>query len=207
MTGLAIGLVFAGTTPRPAASGPTATLAQPSAGPGSASRPPFGEHVHAPIPSAYAGAHIPARVWTDPKMLARGREIYVEKCASCHGERGDGNAPAGLALPLRPADLTDAKMVAEMPGNYWFWLVSEGGQVEPFKSQGSAMPAWKQDLSVSDRWAVIAYAHTLSEHHGPHTPSEHPEMTHGHSHGGHGHGTSPARPGGAGGSPSAPPTK
>ena len=67
-------------------------------------------------------------------------------------------------------------MVAEMPGNYWVWRVSEGGLVEPFKSKGSAMPAWKTALSPEDRWAVIAYAHTLSGHHGPHDASQHSEL-------------------------------
>jgi Cu/Ag efflux protein CusF len=67
-------------------------------------------------------------------------------------------------------------MVAEMPGSYWLWRVSEGGLVEPFKSKGSAMPAGKGELSLNDRWAVIAYAHTLSGHRGPHVASEHPEL-------------------------------
>src|SRR5262249_13191702 len=74
------------------------------------------------------------------------------------------------------ADVTDAKMVADMAGNYWFWRGSEGGQVQPFKSKGSAMPAWKGELSGKDRWAVIAYMHTLSGHVGPHVGSEHPEL-------------------------------
>jgi Cu/Ag efflux protein CusF len=64
-------------------------------------------------------------------------------------------------------------MVAEMAGNHWVWRVSEGGLVEPFKSKGSVMPAWKGELSMNDRWAVIAYAHTLSGHRGPHVASEH----------------------------------
>src|SRR6266511_3671665 len=38
------------------------------------------------------------------------------------------------------------------------------------------MPAWKGELSQADRWAVIAYAHTLSGHRGPHVASEHPEL-------------------------------
>jgi len=140
-------------------------------------------HMHAPVPAAYANAHIPTRVWTSPKMIAKGKEIFMAKCALCHGERGDGKGPVGINLPLKPADLTDPKMVAAMAGNYWYWRVSEGGTVDPFKSKGSAMPAWKSELSVSDRWAVIAYAHTLSGHAGPHVPSEHPET------GGGGHAT------------------
>lgn len=134
------------------------------------------DHDHPPIPAAYANAHIPTNVWTDPRILAKGKEIFTAKCALCHGEKGDGKGPGSVNLPLKPADLTDAKMVAEMPGNFWVWRVSEGGLVEPFKSKGSMMPAWKGELSMQDRWAVIAYAHTLSGHRGPHVASEHPEL-------------------------------
>jgi mono/diheme cytochrome c family protein len=135
-----------------------------------------GAHIHAPVPPEYRGAHVPAFVWTNARMLARGQEIYAARCAVCHGDAGDGKGPAGVALPLKPPDLRDAKMVGEMAGNYWFWRVSEGGLVEPFKSAGSTMPAWKDDLSVEERWAVIAYQHTYSGHRGPHVTSEHPEL-------------------------------
>jgi mono/diheme cytochrome c family protein len=146
---------------------------------------PKGEqaHVHVRVPKSYANANLPTRVWTDPKMIAKGKELYTAKCARCHGEQGDGAGPDASKLALKPADFTDTKMVAAMAGNYWFWRVSEGGKdVEPFKSQGSKMPSWKDDLSVSDRWAVIAYAHTFSQHAGPHTAREHPEMEAGHAH-------------------------
>lgn len=142
--------------------------AGPAAGPHS--------HDHPPVPAPYANAYLPVHVWTDPASIARGREIYVERCLACHGERGDGQGPVAASLPLRPADVTDARMVAEMTGNYWLWRVSEGGQVEPFRSQGSTMPALKGVLSVQDRWAVIAYMHTLSGHTGRHVASEHPEL-------------------------------
>jgi mono/diheme cytochrome c family protein len=108
-------------------------------------------------------------------MIARGKEIYTTRCAVCHGDAGDGKGPAGLVLPLKPPDLGDKAGVAEMRDNYWFWRVSEGGLVEPFKSKGSAMPPWKGELSVEDRWAVMAYQHTFSGHDGPHVPWEHPE--------------------------------
>jgi hypothetical protein len=67
-------------------------------------------------------------------------------------------------------------MAAEMTEAYWFWRVSEGAAVEPFRSSGSTMPAWKDQLSVEDRWAVVAYQHSLSGHSGPHTAAVHPEM-------------------------------
>jgi mono/diheme cytochrome c family protein len=135
-----------------------------------------GDHEHPAVPTAYASSHVPAHVWTDAKMIAKGKEIFTAKCALCHGEKGDGKGPGSANLPFKPADLTDARMVAEMAGNFWVWRVSEGGLVEPFKSKGSTMPAWKGELSMNDRWAVIAYAHTLSGHRGPHVASEHPEL-------------------------------
>jgi mono/diheme cytochrome c family protein len=134
------------------------------------------DHEHPPVPAAYANAHVPIHVWTDPEMVTKGKEIFTVKCALCHGETGDGRGPGAANLPVKPADLTDARMVAEMPGNYWVWRVAEGGLVEPFRSKGSAMPAWKGELSMNDRWAVIAYAHTLSGHRGPHDAGEHPEL-------------------------------
>jgi mono/diheme cytochrome c family protein len=134
-----------------------------------------GGHAHVPAPLEYADAHAPPGLWTDARMIARGKEIYAAQCAICHGENGDGKGPAGVALPLKPPDLRDRSAIAEMRDNYWFWRVSEGGQVEPFKSRGSAMPPWKDQLAVEDRWAVIAYQHTFSGHQGPHVPWEHPE--------------------------------
>jgi mono/diheme cytochrome c family protein len=134
-----------------------------------------GGHAHVPAPLPYADAHVPISVWTDAKMIARGKEIYSTTCAVCHGDTGDGKGPAGVALPLKPSSFRDKAGVGEMRDNYWFWRVSEGGQVEPFKSKGSAMPPWKGTLSVEDRWAVMAYQHTFSGHDGPHVPWEHPE--------------------------------
>jgi len=135
-----------------------------------------GVHAHASVAVEYKASHVPSAAWTDSRMIARGKEIYTSRCAVCHGDAGDGKGPAGVALPIPPPDLRSQAMTSEMAGNYWFWRVSEGGAVDPFKSMGSAMPAWKNELSVEDRWAVIAYQHAFSGHTGPHVVSEHPEM-------------------------------
>ena len=148
------------------------------------------DHQHADVPRPYAGLHAPPGVWTDPAALALGKRIYHERCAVCHNDNGDGHGSGAHTLPVKPPDLRDAKMVAHMSDSYWFWRVSEGGREQPFRSMGSAMPAWKDVLSVRERWAVIAYQHTLSGHRGPHTATAHPELrdvvpaaSPGHSHG------------------------
>ncbi len=140
------------------------------------------EHIHAAVPAEYASVKAPVHIWTNSAILRRGEAIYTAKCATCHGPHGAGDGPdAATWLGLQAGSFRDRAMVAEMSDAYWFWRVSEGGLVEPYKSKGSVMPAYKDALSVEDRWAVIAYQHAQSEHSGPHTAAEHPEMHEGHA--------------------------
>ncbi|MBI3303275.1 MAG: c-type cytochrome [Deltaproteobacteria bacterium] len=39
-------------------------------------------------------------------LVAWGKDLFVMRCASCHGESGKGDGPAGVALKTPPADLT-----------------------------------------------------------------------------------------------------
>jgi mono/diheme cytochrome c family protein len=39
-------------------------------------------------------------------QLAWGKEIFLTRCASCHGEDGKGDGPAASALKIPPSDLT-----------------------------------------------------------------------------------------------------
>lgn len=103
------------------------------------------------VPAPYAGLSNPL-----PRTRAtveRGAKVYAETCASCHGETGLGDGPAGRALSPPPANLA---WLSRMPMSRWdpfmYWTVAEGGA--PF---GTAMPSFKASLSKEDTWAVIAY--------------------------------------------------
>jgi mono/diheme cytochrome c family protein len=134
------------------------------------------EHIHAPVPPGYVNVTAPLHIWTDPVVLHRGEAIHSTKCAVCHGTQGAGDGPDASWGGPKAGSFLDRAMVAQMTETYWFWRVSEGALVEPYKSKGSVMPAYKDDLSVEDRWAVIAYQHAQSGHAGPHVAAEHPEM-------------------------------
>lgn len=41
-----------------------------------------------------------------PEQQVSGRSLYLDYCASCHGERGKGDGPAAEGLGKAPADLT-----------------------------------------------------------------------------------------------------
>ncbi|NIP23546.1 MAG: cytochrome c [Phycisphaerae bacterium] len=100
--------------------------------------------------------------WTDIESIQRGEAIYNAQCLACHGADGQGTGPVASSLDHMPADLNNN--FHDEPGMgdaYLFWRVSEGGAVEPFKSQNSAMPAFKSVLTESERWDVLAYIHTF----------------------------------------------
>ena len=109
-------------------------------------------------PAEYANAR--STRWSDAAAIARGEQLFQTYCLMCHGADGKGTGPVAKGLPHPPADLTHHFHRAPGDGDaYLFWRVSEGGQVEPFKSSQSTMPAYKTVLSDDQRWDVLAYVH------------------------------------------------
>jgi len=140
-------------------------------------------------PAAYA--NMKSDIWGDAAAAKRGEKLYAVNCSSCHGKDGTGNGPVAKSLPHAPADLTNNFHKAPGDGDaYLFWRVSEGGQVEPFKSMKSSMPSFKTSLSESQRWDVLAYVHSQfhkgflnKKEHKEHKEKAHDEEAeHGHHH-------------------------
>ncbi len=59
------------------------------------------------IPAAGAGAHA-------DEAVIKGRRLYLEYCASCHGLTGEGDGPVARALSTPPANL---RLLADRFGN------------------------------------------------------------------------------------------
>jgi mono/diheme cytochrome c family protein len=109
-------------------------------------------------PAEYTSAR--STRWDDAAAITRGQQLFQTYCVMCHGADGKGTGPIAKALPHPPADLTHHFHRAPGDGDaYLFWRVSEGGQVEPFKSSQSVMPAFKAVLTEDQRWDVLAYVH------------------------------------------------
>lgn len=103
------------------------------------------------IPAPYANAHDPSA--DTPAKLRRGRMLFDTHCTGCHGWTGQGSGPEAFALVPAPADL---EWLARAPKKrsepYLYWAIADGGR--QFESD---MPAFKDRLSKTDMWAVIAY--------------------------------------------------
>ncbi len=90
-------------------------------------------------------------VATTPALLARGQERYNIYCSPCHGRVGDGK---GIVVKrgLMPPPTFHEKRLREIEDGYIFTVISNGIR---------NMPSYKEQIPVSDRWAIVAYFRAL----------------------------------------------
>jgi mono/diheme cytochrome c family protein len=96
--------------------------------------------------------------------LQEGKEIYIERCQTCHGCAGNGLGTYGGTMSVTPADYKQEPF-RSMPDDQFFWHVSEG-------LPGTLMPTWKLSLSDDQRWKVIAYVQQTFSRPVMHDPDE-----------------------------------
>lgn len=106
------------------------------------------------IGEEYAGKSNPLS--GDDGEIRQGQVLYEQHCASCHGESGRGDGPAGKHLSPRPANIARFSKMPMASDAYLLWTISEGGV-----ALGSAMPPMKGVLSEQERWKIIAYLRSL----------------------------------------------
>jgi mono/diheme cytochrome c family protein len=90
----------------------------------------------------------------DAKLLATGRAIFKDKCQRCHGPGGLGDGPDADPDHQEDMDLTNAKRAARNTDGVVFYKVSNG-------RRRPKMPAFKEELTEEQLWAVVAYTQTL----------------------------------------------
>ena len=87
------------------------------------------------------------------KTIAKGKKIYYQVCAVCHGRSGKGNGPNAKTLTKKPADHTSENVQNQSDGAL-YWKISKGND---------PMPSYVQVFSKTQRWQLIAYIRTLKE--------------------------------------------
>ncbi|MEE9231503.1 MAG: c(7)-type cytochrome triheme domain-containing protein [Acidobacteriota bacterium] len=95
-------------------------------------------------------------------ILERGRVVYSEACATCHGEKGDGKGSLAEWLDPRPRDFTAGKFKfrstpgTSIPTDFdLFQIITRG-------IPGTSMLGWSS-LSYEDRWSLVHFIKTFSE--------------------------------------------
>lgn len=85
------------------------------------------------------------------KVLARGRERFNVFCTPCHSHVGDGNGMIVQRGLRRPPSFHIDRLRAAPAGHYFDVMTNGFG----------AMPDYAAQISVEDRWAIIAYIRAL----------------------------------------------
>ena len=96
-----------------------------------------------------------------PEASEKGKQVYENSCAHCHGIEGRGDGSAAENLLPKPRDFTRglykirSTETGELPTDQdLFDIITEG-------MPGSSMPGWETALSANDRWEVVAYIKTF----------------------------------------------
>ncbi len=106
------------------------------------------------LPPEYRTLQVPEDRLAAAESVDRGRELYLDYCALCHGERGDGRGPR-QNLSSHPRDFTDPNWRRRNGPRKVFYVIREG-------VRGTAMPAWPV-LDADETWDVVAYLLSVAE--------------------------------------------
>ncbi len=96
-----------------------------------------------------------APVKETPEILEAGKKLFGGTCVTCHGEKGDGNTPAGKALNPKPRNFLVDKFKNGDSVQNIFDSISKG-------LPGTAMTSYSF-IAEEDRWKLAYYVKSLTK--------------------------------------------
>jgi mono/diheme cytochrome c family protein len=101
------------------------------------------------------------------KDIPRGRSLYLQHCAQCHGDQGKGDGPSARLHARKarpPQDLTRPEIQANMTDGEIFWKMGAGFR----QGKKIVMPSFENEIeSADDRWRIVMFVRSLEA-----TPAE-----------------------------------
>jgi mono/diheme cytochrome c family protein len=88
------------------------------------------------------------------ESLGRGKKLFENYCATCHGLSGGGYGPAAHGITTFPRKLWAWYNTDSATDGYLYWFITNGR---------NEMPPWGIVLSENERWDVINYIKTLKQ--------------------------------------------
>jgi mono/diheme cytochrome c family protein len=86
------------------------------------------------------------------QSIERGRQLFSQYCAACHGAGGRGDGPAATSLAKTPEDLTRIALPPLFPDGVVAYRIANGGD---------GMPAWRGVVGDEDIWDLINFIRSL----------------------------------------------
>lgn len=97
----------------------------------------------------FAGSVMAAPPKASKELLEKGKASFTTNCVVCHGEKGDGNGPAGAQMNPKPRDFAAGKFKNGEKLEQVFKTLTEG-------LPGTAMPPFTH-VSEEERWGLAHY--------------------------------------------------
>ena len=88
-----------------------------------------------------------------PALLEKGKSVFATNCVTCHGEKGDGNGPAGAYMNPKPRNFATEKFKKGDKPQQIFNSITNG-------LEGTAMTSYKH-IPEDERWALAYYVHSF----------------------------------------------
>lgn len=107
------------------------------------------------LPQPYRDLKVPEAMLASAQARARGREIFLQNCAICHGERADGNGVRNEGLNPKPVDFTSPVWRGSATPRHTFFVIQSG-------VPGTAMPSWNT-FSDEETWELVSYVLSVAE--------------------------------------------
>jgi len=89
----------------------------------------------------------------DAKAAAKGKKLFKQMCAICHGVKGKGDGMAAAGLTPKPANFTSKDLQSQTDGAI-YWKLTEGK---------APMAAYKDMITEAQRWELVTYIRTLKK--------------------------------------------
>jgi mono/diheme cytochrome c family protein len=116
---------------------------------------PACESPDAELPAAYNGIAVPVERLASADAKQRGRALFLEHCALCHGSNADGRGDRREGLSRPPTDFTARSWRNSSTPRRVYHTIREGVRDTP-------MASWKA-LSPEQTWDLVAYLLSVSE--------------------------------------------
>jgi mono/diheme cytochrome c family protein len=90
---------------------------------------------------------------------AKGKVIFDQMCAGCHGFRGDGGEGHRGGFSPHVGTLANKEYLDSLPDEYLITIIKKGGA---YMGKIATMPAWEHRLSDEDVRNIVAHIRTFS---------------------------------------------
>lgn len=91
--------------------------------------------------------------------VERGRQVYLKRCATCHGPAGDGRGTLSASLKVKPTDFT-AQGILSRRSDWEVYVVTRDGG--PVLGLSTAMFGWGRLISDQEIRDAAAYVRSLA---------------------------------------------